>query len=274
MTLPDNFSPSEHLQDLCKKYLNREVREFFSDLGGENWDPDIGTTRGSLRYGCTHQDNDSLNMTILRWLLYNHVRTLKFQVPHYGIPVSSFQESRKFKPQLMLYFQEDIGDVEPGFPPVTGEISIRLMNYTSSSLTPAVANTFATRVRSNFGGGGGLIWRKGRTMVTYAEWAKGYQLQLLSRSATDGRNIISQVLDLQNDTPNWKFCNVSENEESGAAYPPVPELDQVYGSSRRQPRRRPVADVRFQYAVLNIHGLQNPVVLYDRSGLWPNAVAE
>lgn len=270
--LPQNFSPSEHLQDLVKKYLNREVREFFIDLGGEDWEPDVSTTRGSLRYGCTHQDPDSMTMTLLRWMLFNHIRTLKHQVPYYGIPVSSFQESRRFRPQIMLYFQEDLGDVDPGYAPVTGEISFRLMSHTSSTINPSVATTFANRVKSNFGLGGGLIWRKGRTMVTYTEWAKGYQLQLLCRSDTEGRSSINQVLDIQNDTPDWKHCNVSENEAAGSAYPPVPELDQVYGRARRMPRRRPVADVRFQYAVLNIHGLQNPVVLYDRSGVWSDAL--
>lgn len=274
MPLPEQFSPAEFLQDLTRRYMNREVRDFFQDLGGEDWDPDITTSRGALRVGCTHEDDDSLPMTLLRWLLFNHVRTLKFQQPFYGIPVSSFQESRKFKPQISLYFQEDIGDIAPGYAPVTGEISFRLMNHTSSSINPSVATTYANRIRTNFGNGGGFVWRKGRLMVSYSDWSKGYQLQLLCRSETEGREVINRVLDIQNDTPQWKYCNVSENEESGSAYPPVPELELVYGNSRRMPRRRPVADVRFQYATLNVHGLQNPVVLFDRSGIWSNALAD
>jgi hypothetical protein len=148
------------------------------------------------------------------------------------------------------------------------------MNHTSSTITPTVAATYATRVRSNFGLGNGLVWRKGRTMVTYTDWSKGYQLQLLCRSSTEGRALINQVLDVQSDTPDWKYCNVSDNEAAGTAYPPVPELDTIYGKARRQPRKRPVGDVRFQYATLNIHGLQNPVVLYDRSGVMPNPLVD
>lgn len=274
MAIPEQFSESEFLQDLFRRYANPLVRDFFSDLGGADWDPDITTPRGSIRYGCTHKDDDSLAMTLLRWQLFEHVRKLKFDVPHYGIPVSSFQESRRFRPQIMLYFQEDLADAASGYSPISGEISFRLMNHDSSSLTPTVAQTYANRIRSNFGAGGGYIWRKGRTMVSYTDWSRGYQLQLLCRSASEGRQLITHVLDIQNDTPNWKYCNVSENEESGTAYPPVPPLETVYGRSRRLPRRRPVGDVRFQYATLNVQGLQNPVVLYDRSGVWPLALVD
>ncbi|MGD1906449.1 MAG: hypothetical protein ACFB0C_10710 [Leptolyngbyaceae cyanobacterium] len=272
MPLPDNFSPSEHLQDLTRKYINRQVRNFFQDLGGEDWDPDITTTRGSLRYGCTHQDNDSLTMTLLRWNLFNHVRTLKFQQPFYGIPVAGFHESRRFKPQISLYFQEDEGDVEPGFSPVSGQITCRIMNHTSSSLNPSVAQTYANRINSEFAIGGGYIWKKGRTMVTYTDREKGYKLQLLCFSEAAGTQLITKVLDIQNDTPDWSRMNVSANNAPAQAYPPIPDLELVYGQSRRLPRKRPVADVRFQFAVLNIHGLQNPQPLVDRSGIWPNAL--
>ncbi|MEA5449717.1 hypothetical protein VB780_14135 [Leptolyngbya sp. CCNP1308] len=126
MALPDNFSEAEHLQDLFRRYANRQVREFFSDLGGEDWEPDIGTTRGSLRHGATHKDEDSLPMTLLRWELFNYVRRLKFDVPYIGIPVTSFNSERKYKPQIVLFFQEDLGDVEPGFEVVTGPRQLSL----------------------------------------------------------------------------------------------------------------------------------------------------
>ncbi len=272
MPLPDEFSPAEHLQDLTKTYINRQVREFFRDLGGEDWDPDITTTRGSLRYGCTHQEADSLAMTLLRWNLFNHVRFLKFQQPFYGVPVAGFQESRRFKPQISLYFQEDPGDVEPGYAPVSGQITCRIMGHSSTSLTPTVAQTLANRINTEFATGGGYLWRKGRVMVTYTDREKGYKLQLLCRTEGDGVQLINKVLDIQNDIFDPSKMNVSENQNPTAAFPVIPDLELVYGQSRRLPRKRPIADVRFQFAVLNIHGLQNPQPLVDRSGIWPNAV--
>lgn len=272
MPLPDQFSPAEFLQDLTRRYMNREVRDFFQDLGGEDWDPDITTSRGALRVGCTHEDDDSLPMTLLRWMLFNHVRTLKFQQPFYGIPVAGYHESRKFKPQIQLYFQEDEGDVDPGYAPVTGQLSFRLMSHTSSSLNPSVAQTFASKINSEFALGGGYVWRKGKTMVTYSEPEKGYRLHLLCRTEGDGTQLISKILDIQNDTIDSTKTKVNENSNPAAAYPTIPETDFIYGESRRRPRQRPIADVRFQFAILNIHGLQNPQPLVDRSGIWPNAL--
>lgn len=273
MPLPDNFSEAEHLQDLFRRYANRQVKEFFNDLGGEDWDPDISTTRGSLRHGSTHKDEDSLPMTLLRWELFNYVRRLKFDVPIIGIPVSTFNSERKYKPQIILYFQEDLGDIEPGFAPVTGRISFRLMGYESDTLTPVVAQTFANRIRTSFHSGGGFVWRKGRIMCTYSDWDKGYSLQVLSRSEANGREVIDRVLDIQNDTIDLAKMSVKENQAEAAAFPVIPPNDFIYGETRRTPRRRPLADVRFQYATLFIDSMANAIPLVDRTGLFPSAIA-
>lgn len=272
MSLPDNFSEAEHLQDLFRRYANRQVREFFADLGGEDWSPDISTTRGSLRHGTTHKDDDSLPMTLLRWELFNYVRRLKFDVPMMGIPVSSFDQERRYKPQIILNFIEDLGDVDPGYEVVTGRISFRLMDHNSDTITPTVAQTYANRINSNFNIGGGFVWRKGRAMVTYNDWSKGYALQVLSRSKANGRDVIERVLDIQNDTIDTSKMNCNENENESAAYPVVPPNDRIYGEIRRTPRKRPLADVRFQYAVLHVHGLQNGIPLVDRTGLYPSSL--
>ncbi|MEO0538388.1 MAG: hypothetical protein AAF215_31560 [Cyanobacteria bacterium P01_A01_bin.123] len=270
MPLPSNFSSSEHLQDLVKKWYNREVRDFFQDLGADDFDPDLTSPRSSLRVACTHLENDSLMMTHMRMSLFDRLRLAKFQQPYIGIPVSSFQEQRKFKPQIMLYFQEDVQDIEPGYAPVTGEISFRLMQYSHETITPPIAQNFANRINSNFNIGGGYVWRKGKVMVSYSDWGKGYQLQLLCRTEGEGRQLINQVLDIQADAFNESKMAIKESAAPSVAYPTVPEIERVYGESRRLPRRRPIAEVRFQYAVLHIWGLPNPVTLVDRSGTWSN----
>jgi hypothetical protein len=272
MVLPANFSGSEHLQDLFRRYMNREIRAFFIDLGGEDWEPEITTPRGALRIGCTHLDSDSLTMTLLRWELFQHVRTLKFQQPFYGVPIGDYHQTRRFKPQVQLYFQEDEGDVAPGYAPVTGQIAFRLMNYTESTINRTVAQTLANRINSEFAIGGGYVWRKGKVMFTYTDREKGYKLQLLCRTEAEGVQLVNKVLDANNDTPDWTKSNVSENQQPAQAFPTIPELDFIYGESRRRPRRRPIADVRFQFAILNVHGLVNPIPLVDRSGIWPNAL--
>jgi hypothetical protein len=272
MPLPANFSGSEHLQDLFRRYMNRQVRDFFIDLGGENWEPEISTPRGALRIGCTHLDSDSLSMTLLRWELFQHVRSLKFQQPFYGIPVADYHQNYRFQPQVQLYFQEDEGDVEPGYAPVTGQISLRLMDHTNSTINPGVAQTIANRINTEFATGGGYIWRKGKDMVSYYDKERGYRFRILCRTLGDGRELITKLLDVNNDVPDWSNSNHSENQEPAQAFPTIPDLEFVYGESIRMPRRRPVANCRFQYAVLNIYGRQNPIPLVDRSGIWPNAL--
>lgn len=107
-------------------------------------------------------------------------------------------------------------------------------------------------------------------MCTYTDWEKGYQLQLLSRSEAEGRRVVEQVLDIQQDSPDWSYFNTKENAEPSQAFPTVPGRERVYGELRRQPRRRPIAEVRFQMALLHVIGVPAPVVLTDRSGTYPN----
>ncbi|WP_228038362.1 hypothetical protein [Nodosilinea sp. LEGE 06152] len=164
-------------------------------------------------------------------------------------------------------------DVDVEFAPVTGEVSFRLMQYDSDTITPAIAQVLATRVRSNFAVGGGYQWRKGRGMLSYTDKRKGYQLQILCRNEGSGRELVDRVLDVGQDTPDWEKASYSENLEEGAAYPVIPPTERIYGEIRRLPRRRPIATVRFQYALLHIWGLQNPIPLVDRTGLWPSELA-
>jgi len=110
-------------------------------------------------------------------------------------------------------------------------------------------------------------------MASYTDWGKGYQLQLLTRSTSEARELISKVLDIQNDVPNWAKMNYSENEEPMEAYPTIPEREMIYGELRREPRKRPIAAVRFQHSLLHIHGIAAPIVLYDRSYTYAAALA-
>lgn len=272
MPLPDNFSPAEHLQDLLKKSINREVREWFIDTGPDDWDPDLSTARGSLRVGCTHLENDTMDMSLMRLLLFYLVvrKGADLQTPVYGIPVGSFQAQRKFKPQITLFFLEDPQDVDDNYPAVTGEISIRLMNQSEDTLSKAEAIAYANRVKTAFGTGNGFIWKKGKVMASYNERDKGYQLQLLVRDESEAKRIVEQVLDIQQHSPDWKFLTINKNDEPSQAYPTIPPTKVILGKSRRLPRKRPIADVRFQYAFLNLWALPNPICLVDRSGRFSN----
>lgn len=274
MAIPPEFNEVEHLQSTIRRYLNRQIREDFQDLGGDSWEPEVGTTRGAMRHALTHKDSDPLPVTLSRMFLYyfTYGKAQALQTPVYGMPVTSYQEVRKFQPQIFLHFLEDSSDIEEGYAAVTGEISFRIMNQTSESLSKSELTSYANRIKTAFATNNGFIWKKGKSMVSYIDRSKGYQLQLLCRNETEGRRVIEQVLDVQQHTPDWKYMNVSENVEATAAYPTIPKTITILGKVRKEPRRRPIADVRFTYAAIHLQGVPNAIVLVDRIKKYRNAL--
>jgi hypothetical protein len=271
MPLPEGFNEFEFLQDLIRRWQNRIVKEEFGDLGGDDFDPDITISRHALRHACTWKDNDTAEMGLMRLYLYYfiHRKAQDLQQPIYGIPTTAFQESFKFKPQISMYFQEPEDDVEVGFGAVTGEISIRIMNEETHTITQSKINQLATRIRDNFARPP-FRWRKGKDMASYFDKAKGYQLKILCRDQAEARRIVEQVLDIQGHTPNWKNLNFSQNLEPSQAFPTLPPTEIILGKRCILPRKRPIAEVVFRYAVLHLHGKSNPICLVDRSGIFPN----
>jgi hypothetical protein len=276
MTLPEGFSEFEFLQDLVRKWHNRAVREEFQDLGGEDWNPDINIGRGAVRHACTIKDNDTAEMVNMRMFLYYflHRKAQDLQQPVYGLPTENYQASRRFKPQILLWFMEDISDVEPGYSPVDGRISFRLMNEDNDTLTQANINSLANKIHTAFASGNGFIWHKGKDMVSYTDKPRGYQLQLQCRNESEGRRVAEQVLDIQNHTPNWARMNVEVNAEPAESYPTLPPTLHILGKNYKAPRRRPIADVRFQYALLHIWGIQKPICLVDRTFTFSEALVK
>lgn len=272
MPTPENFQPWEHLQDVIKKVHNKLVKEEFSDAN----DDDISTPRSSLKQACLVQDNDTVGIVLMRMMVYYYSlrKAQDLQQPYYGMPIEEAQVKRKTKPKIELYFLEDLNDIEPGYSPVSGEISFRLMDETSTSLTEAKLLSYGNKIKSIFATGNGYIWRKGKEMVTYSDWEKGYQLQILCRDKTDGKQLINKVLDIQNDTPDWAKANLNKNEEESQAFPTNPGIQLILGKSRKKPRRRPIADVRFRYATIHIHGITLPIPLVDLSGVFLNPIVK
>lgn len=265
MPLPPNFAAPEHLQDTIRRTYNPEVREWFADINSDN--PDISTPRSSLRTACTHLENDTMDMTLAKMLLFDMMIKQRFmQAQGSNDRDLNYRVLRRTRPRVKLFFIEDLKDVERGFQPITGEISFRLMNQTATTMSETEARQVGTRIKSLFGASGGFVWKKGKELFSYTDWDKGYQLQLLARNKSEGRRIVEQVLDIQQHSPEWEFFNRTENEEPSTAFPIVPPSETILGKRQRLPRRRPIADVRFQYATLKVAGLPNEICLFDRSG--------
>ncbi len=244
---------------------NRIVKEDFRDVGDDDWEPDISTPRSSLRTACTVRANDSAIMVILRLFLYYIVlrKAQDMQIPYYGMPIAETQATFKFKPQVCLYFQQSALDYPSNSNPVTGTISFRLMNQTSTSITKSKVTQIANLVKTHFGGSTPFVWKKGRIMVTYNNWEEGVAWQILSLNATEGERVIKQLLKVQGSTFNDKYMNVNENAAPLEKYPSNPGSQSILGELTKKPRQRPLANVVFRYATLSIHGTSRPEHLYD-----------
>jgi len=271
MPLPTNFSPWEHLQNVLRSTHNLQVRREFDDI---EVDDDISTPRGSLKLAALIDDKDTATMTLIRLFLY-HVIIKGYGMPEiYAVPFTDINDNIKYSPKVFLNFCQNYRDVDADDRAVEGQISFRLMGETNTSLSQAEVNTLAQKIKTLFGSANGFEWRKGRNMFTYSEPLKGYYFQLLIRDVAEGKRIVEQVLDVQNHTPDWQYANFKENLEPAQAFPTNPPNRVLVGKSRKQYRKRPVVTLRFRNAQLHVQGLPNPVILYDKSGIYKKSILQ
>lgn len=260
MALPAEFSAWEHLQSLLRIYHNKLVREEFSDITA---DDDLSVPRGSLKLGCLLQDDDTVDMTILRfWLFFLHTRKAQdFQAPLYAIPVHDHDERQKYRPQVTLYFTQDDDSVPSNRRPSSAEISFRLTNETPQTLTEGDLNTLANRIKTEFGTANGYRWRKGRLLVTYKSPEQGLNLQIYAFNETEAREVINKVCDAA--LKPFSDDNMVIHE-SRKTFTNTPGTQIIIGKSRQKPLERPQVYVRFRRATLSVHGLPNPITLVAR----------
>lgn len=270
MPIPEDFNEWEHLQHTIRRAHNSTVRDFFSG----QVDGDIDTPKGSAKHACLMKDDDTANMTIIRlWLFWVICRKMRDNFePYYGIPIASFDAEVKYKPQVTCFFLEDVNDVEPEYRPVEGQLSIRLMNETSTTLTNSNLQQLANRINTEFGTGNGFVWRKGKELYTYVDKAQGHRFKVLARNQADAVEIIRKLLDIAQDTYNQEFLRTNQASDPNAAFPTIPGNQTILGKTYKKPRARPIAEVRFTYASIKIHGLPKPIILVDKSGYWSEAI--
>lgn len=189
----------------------------------------------------------------------------------YAYPNDSNSVRRKGKPKVNLFFMEDtnfnklaaLNNRQEGRRRLEGLISFRLMDESTQTFTKGNATLLATKIKEIFGTGGGYVWNKGRTMYSYTDWELGYQFQLLCRTETEAKRIVTSVLGIQAHTPNFKNFNEVKNDQEAIRYPTNPGKQIVMGESVDIPKERPVVDVRFQYSYVDLAGVKSPVNLYS-----------
>lgn len=184
-----------------------------------------------------------------------------------------FDPGRRYCPLVRLYFRQDsdfvAGTNQPkgrGRNRKEGELRFRLMNETTETISEGELTSLGQRIKQAFGGDNGYIWHKGKELFTYADWSRGYQLQMLVRTEAQARELTTKILALQGHTPIWKYLTKSQNVSEAERYPAVAETKIILGKQVTLPLRRPNVEVRFKYADVQISPLIDPIVIYDRTG--------
>ncbi|WGV23470.1 hypothetical protein [Halotia branconii] len=271
MPLPEGFDEWENLQDIVRLEHNKAVRAYFKNQP----DDDISNPKPRLKHSCLMKDDDTDVMTMMRmWLFEVTIGRLEaVQRPVYGVPWFDVQSERTFKPQVKLFFLEPYNfeiHSNESTPQAEGEITFRLMNESSESISRTDAETLARKIKSVFATPP-FVWHKGRFKCTYSDKERGYELKLLVPSKTEGERIIRAVLDIQNHSLDRDYLQFIDNDR---VYSNNPGTHRVYGRTVKKFVRRRTSDVKFRYAQLFIWGKQNPVNLVAVSGSRLRSVIE
>lgn len=272
MPLPEGFNEWEHLQHVFTRAHNKTVKEFFSG----QVDNDISTTKGGARHACLMKDDDTSNMTILRlWLFWVLCRKMRDNFePYAGYRIPQDDYSVKHKPHVTMLFIQDQDDVEYGDRPVEGQLSVRLMDETSKSMTQAKLLAMANKIVREFGTGNGFVWQKGKDNYSYVDKELGHRHKVLAVNKSDAEIIIKKLLDLTEDPFKSANLRVNKADDPSAAFPSNPGKQTILGELKDEPRQRPVVKVRFLYAQIKLSGLPKPIILVDSTGYWNDALVK
>ena len=259
----------QNLKSFLRKAYNREVNEWFRDVPDDV--PDNSVPRKQAKRACLILPKESQNMALIKQLTFRYVVQQTHLRPDvFGFDMNYVNESFTFKPQVKMFFRQDADAIPSGKRAVEGEIGFRIVDETSTTMTELKAKTLATKIKNEFAVGNGYIWKKGKHKVTYKDPEVGVDLRILALNETEGIEVVKKVLDVVDGIYDEdKLISIDPKKDS-ITNPTTTEL--VYGKQQKKQRWRPIANVRFQYAVLTVHKLQYRVVLVDRSKTYLNAL--
>lgn len=176
----------------------------------------------------------------------------------YGVPTTLFQGQYKFRPHIELIFHP-AGVANKG--KYKAQISFRLMNETTASITKAKLQQLGERIKTLFGGEEPFQWHKGKNEYIYYDQNEGYDFRILAVSNVEAKKIITRVMEIQEHSPNWKLLYHKVPDEPGLAFPDVAQQMEILGTEVKEPIYRPDIIVHFRHAVAHVHGLKDAVLI-------------
>lgn len=253
--------------------FNAEVYRHFKDVPEAETSPG-GTNRKALRDSILIGAKDS-RTTALGKIQYfrDQVQQVHLKPNVYGIPSDTYKETVEFRPEVWMYFDQDRTAIPEGRTRIKAEISFRLMNETTATITEANAQILATAIASEFASGGTeYVFTKGKYIVYYKDISLGYRLRIYATNATERENVVKKVLAIQNHSYDVDKLSVSEPKKNSVNNPSGRE--RVYDQNVKKRRWRPTTNVRFRYVVLELSGLLDDVILVDTTGKYRDALVK
>jgi len=258
-----DFNEFENLQRTFIQLFNRLVnKDFRTDIDATGDPFEFTDNETMLKYTCLIKDNDTASMMILRLMLFFFIRNDANLQPVYGIPMQSFNESTKFKPQIRLFFSELPELVEEGYSPVHGEINWCLVKESSTTLTEAELKNIAIKIKANFAPGDKpIIWERGNKKYTYLDKDKGFDFRMLAASESEARDIMQRIFNVSGYSADWTL--LTEHLPNKTSINRSPGTNLILGKPIKKSRYRPRTRLRFRYAEALIHGLPKGITLLD-----------
>lgn len=188
-----------------------------------------------------------------------------------GVPKEQFDLGIEFayKPIIQLYFQQDRSAIVEDYAPITAEISFRLMNESTETISKSNLEVLAAKIKTEFASGQGYTFNKGKLITHYRDKEHGYYLQLYVINESEGVEVTKKILDIQNHVYNEDFFRKTEPKKSSVN---TTSNQTIAGKPYKKARWRPTGTVRFQYASILIHGVPDAIYLVDRSYSRPYAI--
>lgn len=243
-----------------RRVYNKRVHEYFKDLAQDE-DPDITTGRSASKAACLIGANDSQNIALIKMNNFNFLVQTRDVVPMYAIPCSDYHDTVEFKPQVTLvFFERELDAVNNDRDPLSGEISFRVMNETGESLSQTEVDRLAREIKNSFGLPTPYRYKKGPIKMSYIDQSMGYRFILFLDDRNDAKEIITKVMALRGNTPNWKKLKHSNYEEEPDA---TPERLRILGKTYKKPTRGKRTYVYFRRAELKIWGLPEDIMLVN-----------
>ncbi len=257
MPLPSNFSPTEQLQDVILKSVNKEVREWFSDVTNEE---DLASSRGALMRACLHQELDTIAATSARLMLFYMVCGSMPGLKGWLAPDHQVL-SVEGHPQVIFSFLETGRSVKARKMSErhTMRASFRILSdQFESAGDEAKIDRLALKIKQQFPPS--YRHQCGQTNYAYMDKPKGFQLRIAAFSESDARELARKLIACTID-PGVSFSEDKWSRASTKNHVAI-QRKTVLGKSTRIAARRPSAIVALRQADLFIPGWGSRTLIY------------